>query len=69
MSNGSKSGFESNGQGRCRKCGQTRVPFGFMNEACTCVGSFQIVSDKETIEAVKRGKQKRADKSAALLSV
>jgi hypothetical protein len=69
MSNETKSGFESNGQGACRKCGLTRVPFGFMKEACTCVGSFQIVSDKETIEAVKKGRQKRADKTAAIMSV
>jgi hypothetical protein len=63
-------GFVSNGHGVCKFCALPRVSFGFMPEKCVCMpGGIVVVSDQQTIEAVKTARRKRADKTAQAMSV
>jgi hypothetical protein len=55
------SGFESNGQGYCRKCGKTRIEFGFMPGKCECTKStFHVTAPSEQASRAKRKAEKNA---------
>lgn len=56
-------GFESNGQGYCRKCGKTRVEFGFMPGKCECMKSKFYVTAPEEAER-RRGRKAKSQENA-----